>query len=134
MLPEILPSAAVASFLTATSTTAIGVHPGLTVTTGAGEVTALAGGCGIVYPGRIAITLGTAGQVVSEAADPALLVGGGLWSIPHAKAYSSLSLGLIISGGLSLNWLRETISMGGNCPISQSWNGLPSKCHPVPVV
>ncbi|MDN2566960.1 FGGY family carbohydrate kinase [Aquibium sp. A9E412] len=115
LLPPILPSAAVAGQVSPAAAAETGLAAGTPVATGAGDVAALAVGCGIVRPGRTAITLGTAGHVVAEVAgEPARRRG--LWRIPHAVPGRELWLGLIMSGGLSLRWLRDVLGAGAPPP------------------
>lgn len=115
-LPPIRASVEVAGYITPSAAKATGLPSSIPVATGAGDVTALAVGCGIVAPGRVAITLGTAGHVVAEAATAAHVKGRGLWRIPHALPGQALLLGLIMSGGLSLGWLRGVLAAGGAPP------------------
>ena len=109
-LPKIEQSATIAGRITANAATETGLAPSTPVATGAGDVAALAVGCGIVNENRIAITLGTAGHVVSQAKSKKLIKNVGLWQLPHAVAERQLWLGLIMSGGLSLSWLKSILS------------------------
>lgn len=115
-LPTILPSASPAGRVTARASDETGLSAGTPVATGAGDVAALAVGCGIVEPGRTAITLGTAGHVVAQAGDGNVPDDLGLWAIPHALPKISLCLGLIMAGGLSLAWLRRVLAHGDQPP------------------
>jgi xylulokinase len=111
-MPVILPSGAVAGTLTRAAAAETRLPAGLKVAAGAGDVAALALGCGVVQPDRVAITLGTAGHVVAQAAaDPGLNERSGLWRIPHSVHGRMLWLGLIMSGGLSLAWMRRVLAM-----------------------
>lgn len=110
MLPPIRPAAETAGTITAEAAGATGLARGTPVATGAGDVAALAVGCGVVDAGRIAITLGTAGHVVAEASAHRPAGDAGLWRLPHAVAGRRLWLGLIMSGGLSLAWLRSILA------------------------
>lgn len=111
ILPPIVPSMAVAGQLTAAAAAAMGLPEGLPVLHGAGDVAALAVGCGVSRPGIVGITLGTAGHVVLavDAAAP-FAPGGGLWRIAHADPAQAIWLGLVMSGGLSLSWLHRMFS------------------------
>lgn len=110
-MPAILPSVAVAGHVTAEAVAETGLAVGTPVVPGCGDVAALATGCGVVVPGVLGITLGTAGHVV--------LVGDrrdagtrGFWQISHALSGRMVWLGLVMSGGLSLAWLHRTLSLG----------------------
>lgn len=111
-LPPIRPSAALAGTVTAQAAELTGLAPGTAVATGAGDVAALAVGCGVVDKGCTAITLGTAGHVVAETTTHRQVGDAGLWQIPHAIAGRQLWLGLIMSGGLSLSWFRRILAHG----------------------
>jgi xylulokinase len=116
ILPAIAPSVSVGGRVTAAAAAATGLPAGLPVAVGAGDVTALAVGCGLVRPGRVAITLGTAGHVVAEAPPGAAGRGRGLWRLPHARPGAALLLGLVMAGGLSLDWLRRSLAPGREAP------------------
>ncbi len=132
MLPTIRASGEPAGHLSASAAEALGLPAGLPVATGAGDVAALAVGCGIVAPGRVAITLGTAGHVVAEAPGPAgpAPEGTGLWRIPHALEGRGLWLGLIMAGGLSLSWLRGILAAGGPAPAFERLEALAAESPP----
>jgi xylulokinase len=111
-MPAILPSAAVAGVVTNAAAAQTGLAPGIKVAAGAGDVASLALGCGVVRSDQVAITLGTAGHVVAQAAvDPGTGNRNGLWRIPHSIHGRMLWLGLIMSGGLSYAWLRRVLAM-----------------------
>ncbi|MBY0352698.1 FGGY family carbohydrate kinase [Tabrizicola sp.] len=109
LLPMIRPSVSIGGRVTKDAAILTGLPAGAPVAVGVGDVTALAVGCGVVGPGRVAITLGTAGHVVAQATRQGHVTGLGLWRIPHAIQGSTLLLGLIMSGGLSLAWLRRIL-------------------------
>ena len=112
-LSAIRPSANVAGRVIPAAAAETGLAAGTPVATGAGDVAALAVGCGIVVAERTAITLGTAGHVVTRAGAHAVPADRGVWSVPHALPGESLWLGLIMSGGLSLAWLHGILSHNG---------------------
>lgn len=116
VMPPIRLSASVGGCVTPAAAAATGLPVGTPVAVGAGDVTALAVGCGVVVPGRVTITLGTAGHVVAEGDGGADLGALGLWRLPHAVPGRGLLLGLVMSGGLSLAWLRKVLGMGGEGP------------------
>ncbi len=110
LLPTIRPATARAGRVTATAAEAIGIAADTPVATGAGDVAALAVGCGVVAKGRTTLTLGTAGHVVAEVTARRSEPTGGLWQIPHGVFGRDLWLGLVMSGGLSLSWFRSILA------------------------
>lgn len=110
ILPPIRASAASAGTVTQDAAEATGLAAGTPVATGAGDVAALAVGCGVVDQGCTAITLGTAGHVVAEATADRATGDAGLWQLPHGVPGRQLWLGLIMSGGLSLSWFRSILA------------------------
>lgn len=91
-----------------------GLPSGIPVVPGAGDVAALATGCGVISPGILGVTLGTAGHVVlSVDADALFTPGAGLWRVAHAAPDKAVWLGLVMSGGLSLSWLHRIFSTAG---------------------
>ncbi|MBB3931750.1 xylulokinase [Kaistia hirudinis] len=119
LLPPIAPSLAVAGHLGAEAAAATGLPSGLPVAPGGGDVAALAVGCGVVEPGVLGVTLGTAGHVVlAEDGLPRSGMEPGFWLLPHADPARSIWLGLVMSGGLSLAWLHRTLSLNGRLPLA----------------
>lgn len=119
LLPPIVPSLAVAGGVSAAAAAETGLTQGLPVAPGGGDVAALAVGCGVVRPGVLGVTLGTAGHVVlAEAGLPRSGIEPGFWLLPHADPARSIWLGLVMSGGLSLAWLHRTLSLGGRMPLT----------------
>jgi xylulokinase len=130
MLPEIRPSGEIAGKVSPSAAEATGIPLGTPVATGAGDVAALAVGCGIVEAGRVAITLGTAGHVVSQEGSLTMPRSEGLWRIPHAVPGRNLWLGLIMSGGLSLAWFRGVLAAGGDFPDFARLEALAAEAPP----
>ncbi|WP_421725248.1 xylulokinase [Bauldia sp.] len=112
-MPEIRPSPEIVGTILPAAAEQIGLPPGTPVATGAGDVAALAVGCGAVKAGRVAVTLGTAGHVVADATGHRSPEPGAVWQIPHAVPGHDLWLGLVMSGGLSLAWMRTLLGAGG---------------------
>ncbi|WP_306119872.1 MULTISPECIES: FGGY family carbohydrate kinase [unclassified Roseitalea] len=129
-MPTIRPAAEIAGRVGAQGAKASGIAPGTPVATGAGDVAALAVGCGIVARGRTTITLGTAGHVVTEATAPEPRQRHGLWQIPHGIAGRDLWLGLIMTGGLSLSWFRAILAQGGAPPAFEALDRLAAHAPP----
>ena len=129
-LPQIRPSAAVAGQVTSAAAVATGLRPGTPVVTGAGDVSALAVGCGAVRPGRLAITLGTAGHVVLDAQDRTPPQPGAVWQLAHAVPRHRLWLGLVMGAGLSLSWVRSLLAAGGTPDAYPVLEALASRAQP----
>lgn len=109
ILPPIRRSDEVVGHITAEASALCGIAPGVPVVAGAGDVTALSVGCGVIEKGVLAVTLGTAGHVVlSEDRHPDG-ASGEVWELSHAVADKTIWLGLVMSGGLSISWLRSIL-------------------------
>lgn len=111
IMPPLRPSAAVAGHVTPEAAAATSLTVGTPVVPGCGDVAALALGCGVIAPGVLGITLGTAGHVVLSG-EPREAGTKGFWQIAHAMPERAVWLGLVMSGGLSLAWLHRTFGLG----------------------
>ncbi|MBO6902531.1 MAG: hypothetical protein JJ864_14410 [Rhizobiaceae bacterium] len=115
ILPQIKASTDIVGGLTGAAADATGIREGTPVVCGGGDVAALAVGCGVMGPGVLGITLGTAGHVVmSMEAGVRFETGRGLWRVAHADASRAVWLGLVMSGGLSLSWLHRMLVSAGS--------------------
>lgn len=115
LLPPIGHSTAVAGHVTARASAMTGLPSGVPVVPGAGDVAALAVGCGVAEAGVLGVTLGTAGHVVlARDAKEAFQIRPGMWRITHADPDQALWLGLVMSGGLSLSWLHRLVRSAGS--------------------
>lgn len=109
-MPEICPSDRVVGMVRPEAAEASGVPEGTPVVAGAGDVTALSVGCGVINSGVLAITLGTAGHVVLSEDGPPKGAPGEVWVLSHAIKDKTIWLGLVMSGGLCLSWLNNILS------------------------
>lgn len=129
-LPPIRPSFGITGHLSALAAEQTGLRPGTPVIVGAGDVGALAVGCGAFGSGVAAITLGTAGHVVLAAPEGPGNDIPGLWRMSHVTDDREIWLGLIMAGGLSIAWLRDLI--GGMLPHDLSFETMAEMAAKVP--
>lgn len=131
LLPPIQPSTRIVDAITDGAARETGLPLDTPVVPGAGDVAALAVGCGATTPGILGITLGTAGHVVLSAgsAQP-FITGQGLWRVAHAIPSQAVWLGLVMSGGLSLTWLHRTMTGAGSNLIFENFAALAQESEP----
>ncbi|MEM4846913.1 MAG: xylulokinase, partial [Thermosphaera sp.] len=108
-LPPLHSSVEVIGAVTAEAAEATGLPAGLPVVAGAGDVAALALGSGAIEPGVGSITLGTAGHVVMASRAISNVGFGAIWQMRHVDPNRFLSLGLVMSGGLSYAWFKREL-------------------------
>ena len=85
---------------------------GIPVVAGAGDQAAQAVGVGAVSPGITAVTLGTSGVVFASTDRPVIEPNGALHSYCHAIPSRWHMMGVMLSAGGSLRWLRDSLSPG----------------------
>jgi xylulokinase len=117
LFPKVHHSAAVAGQLTSHAAHELGLRPGIPVVAGCADQPAQALANGLIRPGAAAVTTGTGGQVFVPVAasdrgarvptDPRVHV------FNHAAPDMLYVLGAILSAGLSLRWLRNTLGLQG---------------------
>jgi len=99
---------------------------GTPVVAGAGDQAAQAVGVGAVHPGITAVTLGTSGVVFASTNQPVIEPKGALHSYCHAIPSRWHMMGVMLSAGGSLRWLRDSLSPGVPFEdLTQSVNGTP---------
>jgi xylulokinase len=94
--------------LTASSAAELGLDPGLPVATGAGDTAAAMFGTGLREPGRVQLTLGTGGQIVSGADEPTR-GGPGTTLFRTAARRGWYQMAATTNAGLALDWVRSVL-------------------------
>jgi len=123
VLPAIRPSDEVIGHITPEAARFTGLPVGTPVAAGAGDVAALAIGTGAVDVGTYAITLGTAGHVVNIASEVTDAGYNLIWQMRHSVPDRIIRLGLVMSGGLCLQWFAGHFAGVGE-PTAHVYEGL----------
>ena len=110
LLPPLRESFEIAGDLTPDAADALGLPTGLPVITGMADMAASVLGAGMLSSERVAITLGTSGQVtqVVDAPEPALL--GRFTYHPHAVPGRAYVMATLFTGGLGLRWFVDVVA------------------------
>ncbi|MBV8631879.1 MAG: xylulokinase, partial [Silvibacterium sp.] len=98
-----------------------GLMPGTPVVAGAGDQGAGAIGMGILAPGSVSATIGTSGVVFAATAMPTRDPLGRLHTFCHAVPGRWHVMGVTQAAGLSLRWLRDTVSPGDDYTTLTAW-------------
>ena len=109
ILPRCFESPEITGRLTKDAANELGLQPGAPVMGGGGDQAAGAVGNGIVEEGSVLISIGTSGVVFAAHNQPLLDPQARLHSFCHASPGLWHSMGVMLSAGGSLRWLRETL-------------------------
>ncbi|WP_131196686.1 xylulokinase [Lichenihabitans psoromatis] len=115
LLPDLLPSTAVAGHVTADAAAALRLPVGVPVVTGGGDAlcAALAMGIDGGDAGRALVTLGTSGQLLVSTGAPAIDPAGRLNTFCHVVPDQWCALAATLSAGESLAWASRVASQHG---------------------
>lgn len=108
-MPTCVESPSITGQVTLLAAELTGLPPGIPVVGGGGDQAASAVGTGIVEPGLVSVTLGTSGVVFAYSDQPARDPQGRLHTFCHAVPGKWHMMGVALSSGGSLRWLRDTI-------------------------
>jgi len=108
LLAPLLPSGCPAGQLTAAAAAELGLPASIPVATGAGDTAAAALGSGIGL-GDVQLTVGTGAQVIRPVSEPVSRAEAGVNLYRSATPDGWYHMGATLSGGLSLNWVREVM-------------------------
>ena len=111
-MPECAESQEVTGTLTSQAGAALGLPAGIPVVGGGGDQAAGAVGCGIVEPGIVSSTIGTSGVVFAYSDKPASDPQMRIHTFCHAVPGKWHVMGVQMSSGGSLRWLRDTLYPG----------------------
>lgn len=109
MLPEVYESHVVSGEITAEAASLTGVPEGTPVVGGGGDQAAGAVGNGIVRTGAISITTGTSGVVFAYLDEPVMDDKLRTHTFCHAVDGKWHAMGVMLSAGGSLRWMRDTL-------------------------
>ena len=109
LLPPIFGSAEIAGGLDAQMAALCGLRPGTPVVLGGSDQSMQALGNGIVEPGILSCTIGTGGQLLAPTRDPVFDPALRLHLFCHALPDTWYLMAAILSAGLSLKWLRDSV-------------------------
>ena len=109
-MPPSYESPAVTGAISAAAAQATGLREGLPVVGGGGDQAAQAVGSGIVEAGVVSVTVGTSGVVFASTDEMKLDPQARLHSFCHAVPGRWHVMGVILSAGGSLRWLRDTVA------------------------
>lgn len=110
-LPTIDPSATVIGELTTHAAESLGLSEGLPVIAGCADLPAQALGYGLFEMGTALVTVGTGGQVFMPMDTPVFDAQGRYYTFNHAVPDGWYAQAAILSAGLSLRWLRDTLGL-----------------------
>lgn len=112
LFPPVLEPSEVAGKLTPVAAEALGLEPGAPVVAGASDMACSALGCGAVPEDVLAVTIGTAAQVLRRVPDVRPEVVGTVTYHPHAVPGALYAMGSILGGGLALSWAAHVLAPG----------------------
>ena len=126
ILPEVVGSADVSGRLAARSAETLGLRPGLPVVGGGADNAAGAVGSGVVGQGTVQSSIGTSGTMLMPAASPRIDAEMRLHTFCHSVPDVWYLMGVILSAGNAMRWLRDVLSPGG------SYDALTAEARQVP--
>jgi xylulokinase len=127
-LPKIVPSSASAGSLTSTASEHLGLPVGLPVIAGAADTAAAALGNGLVEPGLVQLTIGTAAQIITIRSQPILDPQGCTHLYRAALPTQWYTLAAMQNAGLALEWVRGILGLSWQQVYSEAF-GVPPGCE-----
>lgn len=127
-LPELIPSAHIAGYLTAQAADHLGLKAGLPVVAGAADTAAAILGSGLLEPGAIQLTVGSGAQIIR----PLAQVNGDLSLCTHlyraALPGQWYQLAAIQNAGVALEWVRRILGLSW-AEVYAPANAVPPGCE-----
>ena len=110
ILPRIVESAEISGATTVEAATELGIPAGIPVVGGGADNPAGAVGSGTTDPSVMQVSIGTSGAVVVPANSPHIDEGMNLHTFCHCAPNLWYLMGVVLSAGSSLRWLRDTFA------------------------
>ena len=114
MLPEVVGSAEVSGRVSVGAAERLGLQVGLPVVGGGADNAAGAVGSGVVGPGTVQSSIGTSGTMLLPAASPMVDGEMRLHTFCHCVPDRWYLMGVILSAGNAMRWLRDVLLEGGS--------------------
>ncbi len=129
VLPRVTGSTEVSGHVTAEGADALGLAAGIPVVGGGADNAAGAVGSGAVEPGIVQSSIGTSGAIVMPVAKPSVDRRMRLHTFCHAVPEQWYLMGVVLSAGNALRWLRDVLLPDG---ASGSYDTLTAEARGVP--
>ncbi|NEQ21924.1 MAG: xylulokinase [Microcoleus sp. SIO2G3] len=108
-LPELIPSSAIAGYLTTVASKHLGLKVGLPVIAGAADTAAAALGNGLIETGLVQLIVGTAAQIITPRSQPIIDPQGCTHLYRAAVPNQWYTLAAMQNAGLALEWVRSIL-------------------------
>jgi xylulokinase len=109
LFPPTFESTAVVGHVTPQAAEDTGLPVGTPVCAGGGDMACMAVGGGVIAPGMVSVTIGTAGHATTFAEGVSDAAFNQLWPMCHAVPGGYFWLGCTYTGGASLTWFKENV-------------------------
>ena len=126
ILPDVVESSEVSGVVTAEAAGVTGIPSGIPIVGGGADNAAGAVGGGATDSSVMQVSIGTSGAVVLPASEPQVAPDMNLHTFCHAVPNMWYLMGVILSAGSALRWLRDAIAAG------QSYDSLTAEAENVP--
>ncbi len=123
ILPKVLESTEVSGVVTPEAAAELGISAGIPIVGGGADNAAGAIGCGATNSGVMQASIGTSGAVLLPAGAPHIEEDMNLHTFCHCAPNMWYLMGVILSAGSALRWLRDTIAAG------QSYDALTAEAE-----
>lgn len=127
-LPNIVPSHAIAGYLTPEASEHLGLPAGLPVVAGAADTAAAALGNGLLEPGLVQLTIGTAAQLITPRSEPIIDPQGRTHLYRAAVANQWYTLAAMQNAGLALEWVRSLFGLSWSQVYAEAFS-VPAGCE-----
>ena len=112
ILPSVVESTEISGVVSADAAAELGIPAGIPIVGGGADNAAGAIGCGATSSAVMQASIGTSGAVVLPASEPHVAPGMNLHTFCHAAPGMWYLMGVILSAGSALRWLRDTFVPG----------------------
>jgi xylulokinase len=127
-LPKLMPSSAIAGYLTTEASEYLGLPAGLPVVAGAADTAAAALGNGLLQPGLVQLTVGTAAQIITPRSEPIIDPQGRTHLYRAAVPNQWYTLAAMQNAGLALEWVRSLLGFSWSQVYAEAFS-VPAGCE-----